>query len=104
MFFLIRTRPTPFTITHAFQDEVRKTADLLTAAQVAIYPIAAEGLAPDSVFEANGTEIGEKRGINAVQDQITQARSGTSERGLNHAVMEELAKQTGGQAFYKRMA
>jgi VWFA-related protein len=92
--------PDPYITARKFQDEVRKTADLLTAAQVAIYPIGAEGLAPDSTFAANGAEIGQKRGITAMQDQMVQSRSAAAERDSNHVSMEELAKQTGGQAFY----
>jgi VWFA-related protein len=54
--------PDPFSGTSHFQEDIRKTADLLTAGQVAIYPIAAEGLASDSTFETNNQEISEKRG------------------------------------------
>lgn len=90
----------PFSVTHKFQDEVQRTAVLLTAAQVAIYPVAAEGLAADTLYEANGAEIGEKRGVNAMQDQMKQSRSAATERDLNHMAMAELATETGGQAFY----
>ena len=92
--------PDPYTTARKFQDEVRRTADLLTAAQVAIYPVGAEGLAADSTFEANGAEIGQKRSGRAMQDQITRSRSAAEERDSNHVSMEVLAKQTGGQAFY----
>jgi len=90
----------PFTSAESFQDEIRKTTDLLTAGQVALYPIAAEGLAPDAVYEANGTEIGEKRGQIAQRDQIRQMQTGAVTRDSNHNVMDQLAKDTGGQAFY----
>jgi VWFA-related protein len=92
--------PDPFTTMTHFQDEIRKTSDLLAAAQMAVYPIAAEGLATDTTFEANGQEIGEKRGNQSVQDQILVTRAGNAERDSSHVVMEDLAKATGGHAFY----
>ena len=92
--------PDAFTFADSFQDDIRKTADLLTAGQVAIYPIAAEGLSPDSAFQANDKEIGEKRGQFAMRDQIRNLRTGGADRDSNHSAMDELAKQTGGQAFY----
>src|ERR1700722_14836033 len=92
--------PDSFTFTDNFRDDIRKTADLLTAGHVAIYPVAAEGLAPDSAYEANDKEIGEKRGQFAMRDQIRSLRTGSVNRDSNHSAMEELAKDTGGQAFY----
>jgi VWFA-related protein len=92
--------PDPFNIASTFQDDIRKTADLLTAGQVALYPVAAEGLASDAVFEANGKEIGEKRPSLAMRDQVRQLQAGEVDRDLNHSSMEELAKDTGGHAFY----
>jgi VWFA-related protein len=92
--------PDAFSFTDSFQDDIRKTADLLTAAEVALYPIAAEGLIPDSTFQANHKEIGEKRGQVALRDQVRDLRNGGVARDSNHSAMEELAKDTGGQAFY----
>ena len=92
--------PDAFAFTDSFQDEMRKTGDLLTAAQVALYPIAAEGLATDSVYEVNGKEIGQKRALFAMQDQIKEMRSGGTSRDSNHIAMEQLATDTGGRAFY----
>jgi VWFA-related protein len=90
----------PFTSADTFQDDIRKTTDLLTAGQVALYPIAAEGLASDAVYEANAKEIGEKRGQLALRDQMRQMQTGSVGRDSNHNVMDQLAKDTGGQAFY----
>ena len=85
---------------NTFQDEMRKTAGLLMAGQVALYPVSAEGLAPDATFEANGKEIGEKRPSLAMRDQVRNMQTGETARDSNHASMEELAKDTGGQAFF----
>lgn len=90
----------PFTSADTFQEDIRKTTDLLTASQVALYPIAAEGLASDAVYEANAKEIGEKRGQLALRDQMRQMQTGSVARDSNHNVMDQLAKDTGGQAFY----
>jgi VWFA-related protein len=92
--------PDPFNIAAGFQDEIRKTTDLLSSAQLAIYPIAAEGLASDAIFQANASEIGTKRPSLASRDQIKQMNSGAVNRDLNHQSMEDLAKDTGGQAYY----
>ena len=92
--------PDPFTVAGSFQEDIRKTAVLLTACQVALYPIAAEGLVPDAAFEANGKEIGEKRPSLAMRDQIRDLQAGEVNRDLNHGAMDELARETGGQAFY----
>ena len=90
----------PFGGEKSFQEEIKKTTALLAAAQVALYPIGAEGLATDSTYQANGVEIGEKRGSATVQDQIQNSRNESFNRDSSHAVMEQLAKETGGQAFY----
>ena len=92
--------PDPFAEIKDFQQDVRKTTALLTAAQVALYPIAAEGLAPDSQYEANGAEIGEKRGTMVTRDQIRDLRTERADRDSSHAIMETMAKDTGGQAYY----
>lgn len=92
--------PDPFNIAANFQQEIRETTDLLASAQLAIYPVAAEGLASDAVYQANGKEIGEKRPSLAIRDQLKQMQAGETSRDLNHAAMEEIAKDTGGQAYY----
>jgi VWFA-related protein len=90
----------PFTSADTFQEDIRKTTDLLTVGQVALYPIGAEGLAPDMAFEANAQEIGEKRSSLAMQDQVKHLQTGEVARDSNHSSMDQLAKDTGGQAFY----
>jgi len=92
--------PDPFSAAINFQEEIRKTTDLLTTAQVAIYPIAAEGLTSDTAFQVNNREIGQRRGSLAMQDTIQQSRDAAMDRDSSHASMEQLAKDTGGQAFY----
>jgi VWFA-related protein len=90
----------PFAGMRDFQEEIRKTSDMLAASQIAIYPIAAEGLNSEAVFQPNNREIGERRGSLAMQDTIQQMNSDSVDRDSSHAAMEEMAKDTGGKAFY----
>ncbi|HKF04067.1 MAG TPA: VWA domain-containing protein [Candidatus Sulfotelmatobacter sp.] len=90
----------PFSAAVNFKEGIRKTTDLLTTAHVALYPVAAEGLVSDSAFQVNNRQISEKRGNMAMQDTIDELSTGNSDRDASHASMEQLAKETGGQAFY----
>ncbi len=70
-----------------YATDVANTAKLLTANQVAVYPISATGLTTDGLYSAAF-----RRG-----PSITQ---GNRERAANQIAMESLAKDTGGEAFY----
>ena len=87
--------PEAFDAGRQYEEEMRKTASLLTAAQVALYPIAAEGLVSDALYEANGMKIGQTRA-----SQMNQDLSDTRDRNSNYFSMEVLAENTGGKAFY----
>jgi VWFA-related protein len=87
--------PDPWEAMQAFKDAVPKTANMLTAAQVAIYPIAAEGLVPYFGHDADASGIGQTRA-----SQIGLGQSGLNSLDSNHLSMEELAENTGGKAFY----
>ncbi|MGH9552007.1 MAG: VWA domain-containing protein, partial [Terriglobales bacterium] len=87
--------PEAFDAMRQYEEEIQKTANLLAAAQVAIYPIAAEGLVSDSLYQANGAKIGETRA-----SQMNQDLSDTRDRNSNYFSMETLAENTGGKAFY----
>lgn len=92
--------PDPFSQAREFHEEIRKTTDILAAAQVALYPIAAEGLVTDNTFQADAREIGTKRISAAAQDVMQQSRIAAMDLGSRHDSMEQLAKDTGGRAFY----
>jgi VWFA-related protein len=85
----------PFQSLRQYGGEVHRTATLLTVAQVAIYPIAAEGLVSGARYEANATKIGETRALGMTPDL-----SDTRDRNSDHLSMEVLAEDTGGKAFY----
>jgi VWFA-related protein len=73
-------------ISVSHQAEVQQTAELLTADQVAVYPIQATGLDP-----------------NAVNDPTNYGKpieADEADRSFNQIAMELLARDTGGKAFY----
>jgi VWFA-related protein len=78
-----------------FGAEVQRTATLLTVAQVAIYPIAAEGLVSDSQFAATANRISESRAL-----QTSPDFGDSGQRNANYESMQTLADDTGGRAFY----
>jgi VWFA-related protein len=76
------------------QQEVHKTDALLAAAQVAIYPIGAEGVAADLLYSAGADS-------RLTQQQLSRPGWGQAqERNANHEAMDEMAKDTGGVALY----
>jgi len=92
--------PNPFSGAVNFEQEIRKTTDMLTTSQVAIYPVAAEGLISDSAFQVDNRQIGQKRISRASQDTFQQSRTTALDLESGHSSMEQIAKDTGGQAFF----
>ncbi|HKU27989.1 MAG TPA: VWA domain-containing protein [Candidatus Sulfotelmatobacter sp.] len=90
----------PFSGAASFQEEIRKTTNLLTTAQISLYPIAAEGLTSDVGFQANNREMTERRGNLSMQDTLQESRRASIDLDASHASMEQLARDTGGQAIY----
>jgi VWFA-related protein len=84
----------PFGAQSDNQEQVRKTDALLTAAQVAIYPVGAEGVTVDSLYSAGADSRLTTR------SELSQPQGGAQERNSNHAAMDLIAKQTGAVAFY----
>ncbi len=69
------------------QQRVRQTSDMLTAAQIAIYPVSAHGLAGDPTFE--------------VTDMLGNTReSMLYNQSTSQIAAETIAQETGGRAFY----
>ena len=85
----------PFEGVRQFGGEVEKTATLLTMAQVAIYPIAAEGLVSGAMYETSGATIGSTRALSS-----SPTFSDDTDWNADHLSMEVLAEDTGGKAFY----
>jgi hypothetical protein len=68
------------------EGEVQQTADLLTADQVAVYPILASGLGTNDTYDPN--------------NYGRPFEANNSDRSFNQIAMELLARDTGGKAFY----
>jgi len=69
------------------QQRVQQTSNMLTAAQVAIYPVSAHGLSGDPTFE--------------VTDMLGNTReSMLYNQSTSQIAMETIAQETGGRAFY----
>lgn len=76
------------------REEVRKTDALLASAQVAIYPIGAEGVTTGSLYSA-----GDDSRL-TTRSQLSRQQDDAQQRSADHAAMDEIAKDTGGAAFY----
>lgn len=79
--------------TSPYPNVVRQTAELLTADQVAVYPISATGVGGELYLEANQGDPAVNKTGKAVQDV-------EADRAFNQIAMEMLARDTGGHAFY----
>ncbi len=75
-----------------YPNEVRQTAELLTADQVAVYPIGAKGLEVESYLQGGGDPSANRTGKAVEGDE--------ADRAFNQIAMESLARDTGGHAFY----
>jgi VWFA-related protein len=93
--------PSPARAQRTFLDDFQRTADLCTAAQMAIYPVAAEGLVNSSVYEANAAAISQQRPSRMGQNNASLMTAEFQGRSGARIAMEDLAKSTGGQAFYE---
>ncbi|HEV2991941.1 MAG TPA: VWA domain-containing protein [Candidatus Angelobacter sp.] len=89
--------------TRDYGPDIAQTADALMNAQVAVYPVDAQGLVGSSFFSAsnNGTD---KFGRSVTRGgRMAQTMSNESTgRFANHGTMQDLAERTGGKAFYNR--
>ena len=101
-FFPRKDLPDPVQFSSAvnFRGQIARTANLLAAARVAIYPIGAQGLTTDTPYEATAVEIGTQRASQLTQNQTDSLSNGIHDRITMHETMDELAVDTGGQAFY----
>jgi VWFA-related protein len=106
-----------FAVNREFGEEVRKTDALLSAAQVAIYPIASEGLDTDSLTNADqrtgavvsGQQVASQPQLSAlgasvsqqaIQAQTSSLNGDANNRNAAHTAMDEVARDTGGEAIY----
>ncbi|HEX3585870.1 MAG TPA: VWA domain-containing protein [Candidatus Angelobacter sp.] len=97
-------------VIHNYQGQIDHTADLLSNAQVAVYPVDAGTLVNRDVYsslsntDSNGNYLGrsavggtrQKRG----SAQANEISRGTEDSISSHSTMNSVADQTGGKAFY----
>ena len=79
---------------HLYDREIRTTAALLAAHQVAVYPIDARGLLPSPMTAASAASAS---GGSSFAKALSDFSAGLS---ATHSAMDEMAQQTGGRAFY----
>ncbi len=86
----------PFTVMGSNDDQFRQTVNLLARAQVAVYPVDAQGLAGSSVFNAAASGKAFNKNITAfgaaTQDFLNQNAEA-------HTTMMQMAEATGGKAY-----
>jgi VWFA-related protein len=84
---------------NGYEDDIRKTNNLLTAARVAVYPVDARGLMTLAAFSPDGRSTGPAMSGPGVVDiaPLNAAFVGTLD--VEHSAMRQIADLTGGQAY-----
>jgi len=77
-----------------YSDDIRRASDLLTVGQVAVYPVDIKGLTTDPIF------AGEIAGYRSPFEFLRAHRNFIDELFAEQIVMDEIAENTGGHAFY----
>ena len=90
----------PFFSITGFQSDIDRTANLLSRARVAIYPIAAQGLIGSRAFQADTMGIGGPSPSSRSASPGSRVQKDVSPDQPIQQSMEELANGTGGRAFY----
>jgi VWFA-related protein len=88
--------PDPFANVNGYREALQQTADMLTAARVAIYPIDASGLWQPTEFSAADNPTIPRDAAGAQSLQWSKERE---QHYGNQATMQQLADDTGGKAF-----
>jgi VWFA-related protein len=86
----------PFSVGESMEDEFRETTNLLTRAQVAVYPIDARGLFPPPMTDASISGGRYARNPTAMNRDLQTFSDNTFNE---HATMQEMAESTGGAAY-----
>ncbi len=89
----------PFADTEAIDAEYRDTINLLSRAQVSVYPVDAQGLRADQFNNASQANHQLGGGTNARNEAAGHAAEFTN-RASEQLGMQQLARNTGGKAFY----
>lgn len=86
---------------NGLSEELRDTINMLAGAQIAVYPIAAQGLETQGFYEAANLS-GRARGLQSpgIEGQNQSLRNENVGRYFNQKAADDIALNTGGQAFY----
>jgi VWFA-related protein len=87
----------PFAANQNNEEEYRETLNLLTAAQVAVYPVDARGLITVPLYDAGRSGREFAHDPTAV---TTQLNAFYSSQAIEHQTMMSIAESTGGLAFF----
>jgi VWFA-related protein len=87
----------PFSVMQLDEQEFRETTNLLTKAQVAVYPVDARGLMTLPAFSASNSGAKYARSPTAFSAAVQ--KFGNSQ-AAEHSTMNLMAEDTGGRAFY----
>jgi VWFA-related protein len=87
----------PFAATASYEDDVRKTTDLLARSQVAVYPVDARGLFSDPALGAPQKAPNFSRNPAVFATMNSRFMQQTAQE---HGTMDKIAEDTGGKAFY----
>jgi VWFA-related protein len=91
------------TVDCPYYDKMKKTLDMLTNAQVSLYPIDASGL--DGGFDGGDLSVAPIQMQSSMQATTAYSRSlhsASRDRNHSHLVMDQLAWDTGGKASYNQ--
>ncbi|HEV2485452.1 MAG TPA: VWA domain-containing protein [Terracidiphilus sp.] len=96
----------PFLAVRTYEDDVRKTSELLTAARVAVYPVDARGMmtqsTADAAYSPNRTALSVNSGgkVSAMNDSnvIHDYDTFMTQNMQEHGSMQQIAQETGGTA------
>jgi VWFA-related protein len=96
----------PFLAIRNYEDELRKTSQLLTAARVAVYPVDARGMmtqsTTDAAYSPNQTSLSVNSGgkVTAMNDSnvIHDYDTFMTQTMQEHGSMQQIAQETGGTA------
>ena len=95
------TLSSPFQAMREYSDQIRETAQLLSGARVAVYPVDARGLmsmkSVSASYSPSSTPAtgNPKKGAGFGKDNTSFLKTTNNE----HSSMEQIAEQTGGQAY-----
>lgn len=91
----------PFGAMADFQDDMRKTTELMARSRVAVYPVDGRGLFVNPAFTASQSGASLARSSRTNPAAFANAESKfLQQTAAEHAAMDMIAEQTGGQAFY----